>query len=138
MQPTITLPDGYGRPQFNVGQRTQQGRIIGFEVLPRDSVLALNCGSTYRYIVMVSRNTEDVKYLEEKDVVLLSASEVEAQILSEVDWYLTQLVLLQSELKADLKIQTPFGKINPPISIGKRTSESASRRSEPVREKISA
>ncbi|MCC5633050.1 hypothetical protein LC613_36620 [Nostoc sphaeroides CHAB 2801] len=55
MQPTITLPRGYGIPKFYVGQRTQQGKIIGIEVLPHDSVLAENCSSGYRYLVMVSR-----------------------------------------------------------------------------------
>ncbi|WP_392529943.1 hypothetical protein [Nostoc sp. C117] len=138
MQPTITLPRGYGIPKFNVGQRTQQGKVIGIEVLPHDSVLAENCGHGYRYIVMTSRHTEEVKYLESDQITPLSPSEVEAEILEEVDYYLTQLVLLQSELKADLKIQTPFGQINPPISTTKRTSGSGSRLSKPKKEKVAA
>ncbi|MBE9002331.1 hypothetical protein IQ274_30025 [Nostoc sp. LEGE 12447] len=138
MQPTITLPCGYGIPKFNVGQRTQQGKVIGIEVLPHDSVLAENCGSGYRYIVMTSRYTEEVKYLESDQITPLSPTEVEAEILEEVDYYLTQLVLLQSELKADLKIQTPFGQVNPPILTTKRTSGSASRLSKPQQEKVAA
>jgi hypothetical protein len=35
MQPTITLPRGYGIPKFYVGQRTKQGKIIGIEVSPQ-------------------------------------------------------------------------------------------------------
>jgi hypothetical protein len=138
MQPTITLPRGYGIPKFNVGQRTQQGKIIGIEVLPHDSVLAENCGHGYRYIVMTSRYTEEVKYLESDQITPLSPAEVEAEILEEVDYYLTQLVLLQSELKADLKIQTPFGQVNPPISTTKRTSGSGSRLSKLNKEKVAA
>ncbi|QKQ75155.1 hypothetical protein [Nostoc sp. TCL240-02] len=138
MQPTITLPRGYGIPKFNVGQRTQQGKIIGIEVLPHDSVLAENCGHGYRYIVMTSRYTEEVKYLESDQITPLSPAEVEAEILEEVDYYLTQLVLLQSELKADLKIQTPFSQVNPPVSTTKRTSGSASRLSKPKQEKVAA
>ncbi|MBD2510117.1 hypothetical protein H6G91_22940 [Nostoc muscorum FACHB-395] len=138
MQPTITLPRGYGIPRFYVGQRTQQGKVISIEVLPHDSVLAENCGSGYRYLVMTSRHTEEIKYLESDQITPLSPSEVEAEILEEVDYYLTQLVLLQSELKADLKIQTPFGQINPPISTTKRTSGSGSRLSKPNKEKVAA
>jgi hypothetical protein len=63
---------------------------------------------------------------------------LEAEILQEVDWYLLQLVLLQQELGADLKINTPFGKVNPPIATTKRTSGSASRLSEPAKEKVAA
>ncbi|NDJ26150.1 hypothetical protein GS682_32175 [Nostoc sp. B(2019)] len=138
MQPTITLPRGYGRPQFYVGQRTQQGKIIGIEYYPFDSLLALSCGSGYRYHVMISRNSESVKYLTEKDIVPLSPSEVEAEIMEEVDWYLMQLVMLQEELKADLKIQTPFGSLNPHISTAKRTNGSASRLSSPVIKRVAA
>lgn len=138
MQPTISLPIGYGKPKFNVGQRTQQGKIIGFEVLPLDSALAESCGSGYRYLVMNSRFSEDVKYLESHQIVPLSPKEVEAEIMEEVDWYLTQLVLLQEELNADLKIQTPFGKVNPAISKPKRTNSGASRLSKPVKEKVAA
>ncbi|AUB44552.1 hypothetical protein COO91_10788 (plasmid) [Nostoc flagelliforme CCNUN1] len=138
MQPTITLPRGYGIPKFYVGQRTQQGKIIGIEVLPHDSFLTENCGSGYRYLVMVSRYTKEVKYLESDQITQLSPSEVEAEILEEVDWHLTQLVLLQSELKADLKIQTPFGQVNPPISTTKRTNGSGSRLSKPKKEKVAA
>ncbi|QLE53225.1 hypothetical protein FD724_35440 (plasmid) [Nostoc sp. C057] len=138
MQPTITLPRGYGIPKFNVGQRTQQGKIIGIEVLPHDSLLAENCGHGYRYLVMVSRMREEIKYLESDQITPLSPAEVEAEILEEVDYYLTQLVLLQSELKADLNIQTPFGQVNPPISTTKRTSGSGSRLSKPNKQKVAA
>lgn len=138
MQPTITLPLGYGIPKFNVGQRTQQGKIIGIEVLPHDSLLAENCGHGYRYLVMVSRMREEIKYLESDQITPLSPSEAEAEILEEVDYYLTQLVLLQSELKADLNIQTPFGQVNPPISTTKRTSGSGSRLSKPNKQKVAA
>ncbi|MHC5862558.1 hypothetical protein [Nostoc sp.] len=138
MQPTITLTRGYGIPKFNVGQRTQQGKIIGIEVLPHDSLLADNCGHGYRYLVMVSRMREEIKYLESDQITPLSPSEVEAEILEEVDYYLTQLVLLQSELKADLNIQTPFGQINQPISTTKRTSGSGSRLSKPKPQEVAA
>ena len=138
MQPTITLPRGYGIPKFNVGQRTQQGKIIGIEVLPHDSLLAENCGHGYPYLVMVSRMREEIKYLESDQITPLSPSEVEAEILKEVDYYLTQLVLLQSELKADLNIQTPFGQINQAISKTKPTSGSGSRLSKPKKEKVAA
>nr|ADO19119.1 hypothetical protein Nfla_4903 [Nostoc flagelliforme str. Sunitezuoqi] len=138
MQPTITLPRGYGIPKFHVDQRTKQGKIIGIQVLPHDSLLAENCGSGYRYLVMVSRYTKEVKYLESDQITPLSPSEVEAEILEEVDWHLTQLVLLQLELKADLKIQTPFGQVNPPISTTKRTSGSGSRLSKPNQQEVAA
>ncbi|MBD2535632.1 hypothetical protein H6G97_42160 [Nostoc flagelliforme FACHB-838] len=138
MQPTITLPRGYGIPKFYVGQRTQQGKVIGIEVLPHDSVVAENCGSGYRYLVMVSRHTEEIKYLESDQITPLSPSEVETEILEEVDYYLTQLVLLQSELKADLKIQTPFGQVNPPILTTKCTDGRGSRLSKPSKQKVAA
>ncbi|MEH1781207.1 MAG: hypothetical protein V7L26_19255 [Nostoc sp.] len=138
MQPTITLPRGYGIPKFNVGQRTQEGKIIGIEVLPHDSLLAENCGHGYRYLVMVSRMREEIKYLESDQITPLSPAEVEAEILEEVDYYLTQLILLQSELKADFNIQTPFGQVNPPISTTKRTSGSGSRLSKPNKQKVAA
>ena len=138
MQPTITLPIGYGLPKFHVGQRTKQGKIIGIEVLPHDSLLAESCSHGYRYLVMVSRYTKEVKYLESDQITLLSPLEVEAEILEEVDYYLTQLVLLQSELKADLKIQTPFGQVNPPISTTKRTNGSGSRLSKAKKQEVAA
>ncbi len=87
---------------------------------------------------MVCRYTKEVKYLESDQITPLLPSEVEAEIIEEVDYYLTQLLLLQLELKADLKIQTPFGQVNPPISTTKRTSGSGSRLSKPNKEKIAA
>ena len=108
------------------------------EVLPHDSLLAENCGHGYRYLVMVSRMREEIKYLESDQITPLSPAEVEAEILEEVDYYLTQFILLQSELKADLNIQTPFGQVNPPISTTKRTSGSGSRLSKPNKQKVAA
>ncbi|WGV29145.1 hypothetical protein [Halotia branconii] len=138
MQPTITFPHGYGRTKYNIGQRTKQGKIIGIEYYPLESLLAGSCSYGYRYKVMTSDTNNEVKMLEENQIVPLSPQELEAEILSEVDWYLLQLVLLQQELGADLKINTPFGKVHPPISTTKRTSDSASRLSEPIKEKVAA
>ncbi len=139
MQGIITLPRGYGHPSFVIGQRTKQGIITGIELWTLDKFLACEEKNIlpWTYVVQ-ARVSAEITYLEEHQIEALSPSEVEAEILAEVDLYLMKLVFLQQELKADLKINTPFGKVNPPISIKKRTSESASRRSEPIRERISA
>jgi hypothetical protein len=64
MQPTITFPRGYGRTKYNIGQRTQQGKIIGIEYYPLDSLLAESCTYSYRYKVMPSNASDEVKMLE--------------------------------------------------------------------------
>jgi hypothetical protein len=139
MQATITLPRGYGHPTFTIGQRTKQGIITGIDLWALDKFLTCEEKNLKPWTYLVqARVSAEITYLEEHQIEALLPSEIEAEILAEVDLHLMKLVLLQQELKADLKINTPFGKVNPPISIGKCTSESASRRSEPIREKIPA
>jgi hypothetical protein len=140
MPATITLPRGYGQPKFAISQRTKQGIIVGIDVWTLDKFLARDGDNTkpWTYLVQSGKQVTQLSQLEEHQIQELSAAEVEAEILAEVDLCLMKLVMLQQELGADLKINTPFGKVNPPISITKRTSGSASRISEPIREKISA
>jgi hypothetical protein len=139
MQSSITFPYNWGQPKFSRGDRTRQGVIKDIQLCSVDRLLTCQCQNIqpWVYWVQVSSDSTDLKYFDEHEIQALSPSEVEAQILAEIDWCLSRLVVLQAELGADLKINTPFGRIPKLPTVSQYTgSFFTSRLSEPKREKV--
>lgn len=100
MQPTITIPHGWKYPRFTLGQRTEQGIIIGIKYYLSDSLLAYEYDEGWRYVVMPDINSiEEVNQLE-NEIKLLTPQELRAEIQAEIEKCLRQLELLKHELKA--------------------------------------
>ncbi|MBD6620028.1 hypothetical protein FNW02_30590 [Komarekiella sp. 'clone 1'] len=131
MQSTAIMPRTWKQPLFAIGQRTQQGRIIGINYSTQKQ------SEGWYYSVLVNETSGQVVQLPETQVRLLSKQEIEAKILAEIDLHLARLTILQQELDADLEIRTPFGTVTPPISQTPRSSNGTSRLSEP-KKKVSA
>ncbi|MEA5506866.1 hypothetical protein VB735_27960 [Halotia wernerae UHCC 0503] len=127
MQSTVTVRRLWKQPKFCIGQRTSLGKIVG-----------VNYNDGWEYTILINEVCGQLVQLSEAEIRLLSEQEIESQILAEVDLYLTQLVILQQELGADLRINTPFGRVHLPTPINQRRNDSASRLSEPIRSKVSA
>ncbi|MBD2255137.1 hypothetical protein [Nostoc parmelioides] len=96
MQATTKISSSFTEPLYTIGQRVQQGRIIGINYVMRG----------WQYTVFNEDSKRTVK-LAESEIKLLSHQEREARILAEVDSHLRQLALLQKELNTDLEIRTP-------------------------------
>ncbi|BAY41359.1 hypothetical protein NIES2111_57550 (plasmid) [Nostoc sp. NIES-2111] len=126
MQATTKTSSSFTDPLYTIGQRVQQGRIIGINHVMRG----------WQYTIFNEDSKRTVK-LAESEIKLLSQQEREARILAEIDSHMTQLVLLQKELNTDLEIRTPFGEIQPPKKPSNFIN-GTSRLSEPRRKKVSA
>lgn len=113
MQFTITIPRGWGHPKYTLGQRTEQGMIIGFEFIPDSSLIANEGVKGWQYALLPSNKSADIVYLPEKEVKPLSAKESKEEILNEIDEHLNQVAILQAQLETDLDIRTPFGNVKP-------------------------
>ncbi|MBD2565638.1 MULTISPECIES: hypothetical protein [Nostoc] len=100
MQPTITIPHGWKYPRFTLGQRTEQGIIIGIKYYLSDSLLAHEYESGWRYLVMPDINSIDEGNHLENEIKLLTPQELRAEIQTEIEKCLRQLELLKYELKA--------------------------------------
>ncbi|WP_341530071.1 hypothetical protein WKK05_12660 [Nostoc sp. UHCC 0302] len=132
MQATITLPRSLSQPLFTIGQRIQQGKIIGINY----SVQKNREG--WYYTVLINETSSQALSLPETQIRLLEEQEKEAQILAEIDSHLKRLAVLQEELNTNLEIRTPFGTIPAPISQTPRSPNGTSRLSEPRKKKLTA
>jgi hypothetical protein len=99
MQPTISIPPNWKYPRFTVGQRTEQGIIIGIKYYPPDSLLAHEYGEGWRYIVMPDRYFEDEENYPEDKLQPLTPQELKTQIQTEIEQLSHQIQLLTSELE---------------------------------------
>ncbi|WP_193200218.1 hypothetical protein [Nostoc sp. MG11] len=131
MQSTAIMPRSWKQPLFTIGQRTQQGRIIGINYSTQKQ------SEGWYYTILIDESSGQVVQLPETQVRLLSKQEIEAKILAEIDLHLARLTILQQELDADLEIRTPFGTVSAPLSQTPRSSNGTSRLSQP-KKKVSA
>ncbi|MBD2452409.1 hypothetical protein H6G76_36005 [Nostoc sp. FACHB-152] len=127
MQVTITIPRGWGYPRFTFGQRTKQGIVVGIELIPTDSLIGKEGNAGWQYGLLPHKNSKDIVYLPESDIQQLSAQQAQEEILTEIDAHLNQVAILQAQLETPLDIKTPFGNVQPKITVSK--SKDISRRS---------
>ncbi|MBW4617700.1 MAG: hypothetical protein KME21_31825 [Desmonostoc vinosum HA7617-LM4] len=100
MQPTISIPNNWDYPRFTFGQRTQQGIIIGCEYYPADTLLAHEYGNSWRYAVLIDKNSEEVRHYFDDQIQTLSLAELRAQIIAEIDEHTQQIDALKQQLAA--------------------------------------
>ncbi len=98
MQPTITIPKGWEYPRFTLGERTQQGMIVGLEYYPADSQLAHEYGHGWRYSVMPNKNSQEVRHYFDDQIQTLSIAEIQQQIQAEIEDHQQQIKTLQQQL----------------------------------------
>ncbi|AUB43115.1 hypothetical protein COO91_09273 (plasmid) [Nostoc flagelliforme CCNUN1] len=100
MQPTISIPQGWKYPHFTLGQRTQQGIIIGIKYYPSDSFLARESDEGWHYVVMPDINSESEENRLENELELLTPQELKTLLEAEIAKHLYQAELLTYELEA--------------------------------------
>jgi hypothetical protein len=100
MQPTISVPSNWDYPRFSFGQRTQQGIILGMEYYPPDTLLAHEYGNSWRYTVLIDKNSEEVRHYFDDQIQTLSLAELRVQIQAEIDKHTLQIDALKQQLVA--------------------------------------
>ncbi|UKP00961.1 hypothetical protein [Nostoc sp. UHCC 0870] len=102
MQATISIPKGSEYPRFTIGQRTQQGLIIGIQYYPADTLLAHEYGVGWRYFILTDKNSEEVRSYFDDQIQLLSVAELQGQLQAEIDQHQQQIKVLQEQLAGGL------------------------------------
>ncbi|WP_341530281.1 hypothetical protein [Nostoc sp. UHCC 0302] len=100
MEPTISIPKGWKYPHFTLGQRTDEGLIIGIKYYPQGSLLAHQYGDDWRYVVMPGNNSKNEQSHTENELQLLTPQELKTLLEAEIKKRLYQIELLTYELKA--------------------------------------
>ncbi|MCC5622399.1 hypothetical protein [Nostoc sp. CHAB 5715] len=100
MQPTISIPQHWGYPRFALNQRTKDGIILGLYYYPNATELAEQFGDGWRYAVMPHRNSDELFHFQENQIKPLSPEELLSQIRAEIEFYQSQIAILQQQLLA--------------------------------------
>ncbi|MDZ7970631.1 MAG: hypothetical protein RM368_37865 [Nostoc sp. DedSLP03] len=98
MQPTISIPQHWPYPRFNLEQRTQQGIILGLYYYPSSTELAEQFDDGWRYVLMPNKNSDEISYLQENQIQPLSPQELFSEITAEIEFYQQQISILQQQL----------------------------------------
>ncbi|MHC5747684.1 MAG: hypothetical protein ACYTXT_38565 [Nostoc sp.] len=98
MRPTISIPQHWGYPRFALDQRTEQGIILGLYYYPSGTELAEQFDDGWRYVLMPNKNSDEISYLQENQIQLLSPQELFTQITAEIEFYQRQISILQQQL----------------------------------------
>jgi hypothetical protein len=98
MQPTISIPHGWGYPRFTFGQLTKQGVVIGLVYYQTGTYLAEEFGEGWYYTVSPNKHSEELHHYLENELSLLSPEESLARIQAEIDCYRQQIKTLTQQL----------------------------------------
>ncbi|MHC5937890.1 hypothetical protein [Nostoc sp.] len=100
MQATISIPQHWDYPRFALEQRTQDGIILGFYYYPNGTELAEQFDDGWRYVLMPNKNSDELFHFQESQIKPLSPQELFSQIRAEIDFYQSQIAILQQQLAA--------------------------------------
>jgi hypothetical protein len=100
MEATISIPKGWKYPHFTLGQRTEQGLIIGFKYYHNDSFLAHEYGEGWHYIITLNSDSKNEETILENELQQLTPLELKTLLEAEIKKRLYQIELLTYELKA--------------------------------------
>ncbi|MHC5862153.1 hypothetical protein [Nostoc sp.] len=100
MKATISIPQHWAYPRFTLEQRTEQGTILGLYYYPLGTELAEQFDEGWRYVLMPNKNSDEISYLQENQIQPLSPEELFSQIRAEIDFYQSQIAILQQQLFA--------------------------------------
>ncbi|ODG98035.1 hypothetical protein A4S05_01050 [Nostoc sp. KVJ20] len=100
MKATISIPQHWAYPRFTLEQRTEQGTILGLYYYPSGTELAEQFDDGWRYVLMPNKNSDEISYLKEDQIQPLSPQELFTQITAEIEFYQSQIAILQQQLAA--------------------------------------
>ncbi|MBN3944922.1 hypothetical protein [Nostoc sp. NMS9] len=69
-----------------MGQRTKQGLIVGVQYCLFENLVAPEHYGSWRYAVLIGTEDEQVEYVTESGIKLLSAQELRLEMESEIDF----------------------------------------------------
>ncbi|RCJ29499.1 hypothetical protein A6769_35550 [Nostoc punctiforme NIES-2108] len=95
MRATISIPQHWAYPRFALDQLTEQGTILGLYYYPNGTELAEQFDDGWRYVLMPNKNSDEISYLQENQIQLLSPQELFTQITAEIEFYQRQISILQ-------------------------------------------
>jgi hypothetical protein len=100
MQATISIPRHWGYPRFALEQRTKDGIILGLYCYPNGTELAEQFGGGWRYALMPDKNSDELFHFQESQIQPLSPQELFSEITAEIEFYQSQIAILQQQLFA--------------------------------------
>ncbi|MCC5670650.1 hypothetical protein LC653_44535 [Nostoc sp. CHAB 5784] len=100
MQPTISIPQHWDYPRFALDQRTKDGIILGLQYYPNGTELAEQFGEGWRYALMPNKNSDELFHFQEDQIKPLSLEELLSQIRADIEFYQSQIAILQQQLAA--------------------------------------
>ncbi|WGV29203.1 hypothetical protein [Halotia branconii] len=95
----ITIPNHWTSPKYSLGQHTKQGIIVGVQYYLFENLLAPERDGSWRYAVLVSSEDEQVDYIPESQIRLLSSPELRLEMESEIDFCQRKIQNLQQHLE---------------------------------------
>jgi hypothetical protein len=98
MQPTISIPQDWDYPRFAMEQRTKDGIILGFYYYPNGTEMAEQFGVGWRYALMPNKNSDELFHFQENQIQPLTPEELLSEITAEIEFYQSQIVILQQQL----------------------------------------
>ena len=98
MQPTISIPRHWAYPRFALEQRTKDGIILGLHYYPNGTELAEQFGDGWRYALMPNKNSDELFHFQESKIQPLTPEELFSEITAEIEFYQSQIVILQQQL----------------------------------------
>jgi hypothetical protein len=96
----ITIPNHWKSPKHSLGQRTKQGIIVGIEYHPPGSSIAAQEDTSWRYALLVDEKDENLKYLLDHQIEPLTAEELRAEILAQIETQEQIIAVLSQQLIA--------------------------------------
>ncbi|MBE9211060.1 hypothetical protein IQ244_32165 [Nostoc sp. LEGE 06077] len=100
MQFSTSIPQDWESPKFWLGQRTEQGLIVGVEYCPPGTLLAEEYGDGWRYIVLPNKNSEELHSYFDDELKPLSTSKLQKVLQEELEQYQQRITTIQQQLAA--------------------------------------
>ncbi|MFK0731527.1 MAG: hypothetical protein ACIWVG_10255 [Gloeotrichia echinulata HAB0833] len=96
----VNIPNHWTSPKYSLGQRTKQGVIVGFQYYLFENLLTPERDGSWRYAVLTGTEDEQVEYVKESGIELLSAEELRWEVENDLDFCQRKILNLQQQLKA--------------------------------------
>ena len=100
-QKNTFIPSSWEQPLYKLGQRVEQGEIIGILYYPEGTILAREYGSGWRYDLLSSGIHENLQQLDESSIKPLSHLEIQAVITEEIEFHNARIASLTEQGQAN-------------------------------------
>ena len=100
-QKNTFIPNSWKQPLYKLGQRVEQGEIIGMLYYPEGTILAYEYGSEWHYNLLVSGIEEELQLLGESSIKPLSPEQLQTLITEEIEFHNARIASLTEQRRAN-------------------------------------